>query len=274
MSDSATEPADAGRGGWPARIAVIGTGAMGSAFVAGLARARPTGEEIEVVDVRRDVAEVVAKESHARVTEMASAASADVVVLAVKPKDAAAALETLAPRMSASAVLMSVVAGLDLERIRGVASAQVVRLMPSLAIRHGKGLIVAAAGADQAEALTRGRPLLERLGRVVEAQEELFAAATALVGSGPGLMALVAEGLEDGAVACGFTRQDARDMVAATIAGTAALLADGSDPSDLRQRVSSPAGTTVAGLSVLERGAVRGHIADAVIAAAKRADEL
>ena len=87
-------------------------------------------------------------------------------------------------------------------------------------------------------------------------------------------MALVAEGLEDGAVACGFTRQDARDMVAATIAGTAALLADGSDPSDLRQRVSSPAGTTVAGLSVLERGAVRGHFADAVIAAAKRADEL
>ena len=60
MSDSATEPADAGRAGWPARIAVIGTGAMGSAFVAGLARAQPTGEEIEVVDVRRDVAEVVA----------------------------------------------------------------------------------------------------------------------------------------------------------------------------------------------------------------------
>lgn len=274
MSDSATEPADAGRGGWPARIAVIGTGAMGGAFAAGLARTRPAGEELEVVDVRREVADVVAAKSHARVTEMARAASADIVVLAVKPKDAAAALEALAPRTSADAVLMSVVAGLNLERIRAVVGAQVVRLMPSLAIRHGNGLIVAAADADQTDALTRVRPVLERLGRVVEAPEGLFAAATALVGSGPGLMALVAEGLEDGAVACGFTRQDARDMVAATIAGTAALLADGSDPSDLRQRVSSPAGTTVAGLSVLERGAVRGHIADAVVAAARRAEEL
>ncbi len=104
--------------------------------------------------------------------------------------------------------------------------------------------------------------------------ESLFAAATALAGSGPGLVAVVAEGLEEGAVAAGLTRAQAREMVAAVLGGTAALLADGTDPAVLRQRVSSPAGTTIAGVAVLERGAVRAHVADAVLAAAKRAQEL
>ena len=72
-------------------------------------------------------------------------------------------------------------------------------------------------------------------------------------------------------VAAGLTRDQARTMTAAVLAGTSVLLADGTAPTDLRHRVSSPAGTTVAGISVLERGAVRAHIADAVVAAAARA---
>lgn len=274
MSDSATEPADAGRGGWPARVAVIGTGAMGGAIAAGLARGPRASAGLEVTDALPDVAGAVAAQTGATVVGLADAASADVVVLAVKPKDAAAALESVASHLGEHSVVVSVVAGLAIERIRGLTRAPVVRLMPSLAVRFGTGLVVAAVSADQEEALTRVRPTLEHLGELVQAPEALFGAATALVGSGPGLLALVAEGLEDGAVACGFSRGDAREMVAATIAGTAALLADGTDPSDLRQRVSSPAGTTVAGLSVLERGAVRAHVADAVAAAARRASEL
>jgi len=84
----------------------------------------------------------------------------------------------------------------------------------------------------------------------------------------------VAEALEEGAVAAGLARAHARQMVPAVLAGTAALLRDGADPAELRRRVSSPAGTTLAGLGVLERGAVRAHIADAVKAAAARAEEL
>ncbi len=116
--------------------------------------------------------------------------------------------------------------------------------------------------------------VLEPLGAVVELPEHLLGPATALVGSGPGFVALVAEGLEDGAVAIGFPRDQARRMVQAVLAGSAALLADGTDPADLRQRVSSPAGTTIEGIGVLERGSVRGHVADAVRAAARRAAEL
>jgi pyrroline-5-carboxylate reductase len=85
---------------------------------------------------------------------------------------------------------------------------------------------------------------------------------------------MVAEALEDGAVRAGLARDQARPMVRAVLAGTAALLADGADPATVRQRVSSPAGTTVAGLAVMERGAVRAHVADAVVAAARRAAEL
>ena len=85
---------------------------------------------------------------------------------------------------------------------------------------------------------------------------------------------LVAEGLEEGAVGCGISRADARQMVQAVLAGSAALLADGRDPALLRQQVSSPGGTTIAGLAELERGAVRSHLADAVRAAAARAAEL
>jgi len=150
----------------------------------------------------------------------------------------------------------------------------VVRAMPNLAVRHGAGVVAVARHGVDDERWALVSRLLEPLGAVVELPERLFPAATALAGSGPGLMALVAEGLEDGAVAAGLGRAQARRMVAGVIAGTAALLGDGDDPAALRQRVSSPAGTTVEGLAVLERGAVRGHMADAVRAAARRAGEL
>ena len=118
----------------------------------------------------------------------------------------------------------------------------------------------------------RGR--LAGWGAGVELANTAATTATALAGSGPGLVAVVAEGLEEGAVAAGLSRAQAREMVAAVLAGTAALLSDGTDPATLRQRVSSPAGTTIAGIAVLERGAVRAHVADAVQAAARRAQEI
>jgi pyrroline-5-carboxylate reductase len=146
--------------------------------------------------------------------------------------------------------------------------------MPNLAVRHGAGLIAVATRDMTPGGVAALDAALAPLGAVVELPEPLIGPATALVGSGPGFIALVAEGLEDGAVAVGFPREQARRMVQAVIAGSGALLADGIDPADLRQRVSSPAGTTIEGIAVLERGGVRGHVADAVRAAARRASEL
>jgi pyrroline-5-carboxylate reductase len=146
--------------------------------------------------------------------------------------------------------------------------------MPNLAVRHGAGLVVVAARGLEPEREAGVMALLGTLGSAVPLPESLFPQATALAGSGPGFLALVAEGLEEGAVAAGLSRPQARRMVQAVLAGTAAMLADGGDPAALRQRVSSPAGTTIEGLGVLERGAVRAHLADAVRAAAERARAL
>jgi len=261
---------------WPRSIGLVGCGAMGRAMLAGLLRGRPgSGDGCILADAIPAAAAAAASESGGRVGSIAEAAGCDLVVLAVKPKDAQAALAELRGGMPSTSVLLSVVAGLDIDRIQAaVPGAPTARTMPNLAVRHGAGL-VAIATRDVPDG-TRRELLraLQPVGAVVDLPEHLIGPATALVGSGPGFVALVAEGLEDGAVAIGFSREQARRMVQAVLAGSAALLADGSDPADLRQRVSSPAGTTIEGIGVLERGSVRGHVADAVRAAARRASEL
>lgn len=260
---------------WPRTIGLIGCGAMGRAMAAGLFRDPADPGHLVLVDAVAAAADDAAATLGGRVGTAAEAAGCDVVLLAVKPKDVPGALAEMRSGVGPSTVLVSVVAGLDIARIQeGLPGTPVARTMPNLAVRHGAGL-VAIATKDVPDGMRRDLlAALAPLGAVVELPEQLIGPATALVGSGPGFIALVAEGLEDGAVAVGFPRQQARTMVQAVLAGSAALLADGTDPADLRQRVSSPAGTTIEGLGVLERGSVRAHVADAVRAAARRASEL
>ncbi len=261
---------------WPARVGLVGAGAMGRAFAAGLVRGdRALADRLEVADAVPAAVEAAIADVGGRPASVADAAGADLVCLAVKPKDAPGALEQVRAAMRPGAVVLSVIAGWDLDRLESATpGAGLARTMPNLAVRHGAGVVVVATrGLDdriEAELLRVLRPL----GTVLPLPESLFPAATALAGSGPGLLALVAEGLEEGGVTAGLTRPQARQITAAVVAGTAALLADGTDPALLRQRVSSPAGTTIAGLAVLERGAVRAHVADAVVTAARRATEL
>lgn len=263
-------------GEWPARIALIGCGAMGTAMVRGMARDGGLGgRDLRLIDAVSSAADAASAATGGSVARLEDAADADLVVLAVKPKDAAHALARVGGELGEQTVVLSVVAGWPIERIRTHAPRPaVVRTMPNLAVAAGAGLVAMADDDLDDDRRTALLALFAPLGTVVPMPEAQIGAATALAGSGPGFVALVAEGLEEGAVAAGFTRPDARRMVQAVLAGTAALLADGEDPAELRQRVSSPAGTTIEGLGVLERGAVRAHMADAVRAAARRASEL
>jgi len=249
---------------------------MGRAMLAGLTRTAPERAVASVVaDVIPAAAARAAAESGARTGSVADAAGCELVVLAVKPKDAAEALAELAPHADAETVVVSVVAGWDMDRLRAAApGVMVIRIMPNLAVRYGAGLVALAGDGVDAARQAELERVLAPLGEVVALPESLFPAATALAGSGPGLMALIVEAFEDGGVASGLTREQARTMARAVLAGTAALLADEADPAVLRQQVSSPAGTTIAGLMVLERGSVRAHVADAIVAAARRAAEL
>ncbi len=262
---------------WPASVGLIGCGAMGTAMLTGLLREeRLRSGAIIVSDTVGAAADAAAAETGATTGTPADAAACDLVILAVKPKDAPEALAALAAHAPSQSVVLSVVAGWDIDRLAAAAPgiSAIVRTMPNLAVRHGAGVVTVATRGVSHERQEALHAALAPLGTVVELPEALIGPSTAIVGSGPGFVALVAEGLEEGAVAIGFSRDQARRMVHAVLAGTATLLADGSDPAELRQRVSSPAGTTIEGVGVLERGGVRAHMADAVRAAARRAAEL
>lgn len=249
-------------------IGVVGVGAMGGAFAAGLA---PHAAVIVEDALPGRAAEVAA----AIGVTAGDAAACDVVVLAVKPQDLAATCELVVPRLRDDAIIVSVAAGWTLDRLTAVAPGHpMVRLMPNLAVAHGNGVVAMATAGLDAAGVSRMRALLAPLGAVVVISEDLFGVATAIAGSGPGFVAYIAKAFEEAGVAHGLPRDDARAMVQAVLAGTASLLADGGDPAALQARVTSPGGTTAAGVAVLEDSAAAVALGEAVGAATRRAAEL
>lgn len=250
----------------PPAIGVVGVGAMGSAMAAGLARhARVVVED----QAAGRAAEVAALHG----VDAGDAAACDIVIMAVKPQDLGDVLVTVVPRMGEGAVLASVAAGWPIARLAQAAPGRgIVRLMPNLAVASGDGVVaMASRGVDDPAAI---RALLRPLGAVVEMDEALFPVATAIGGSGPGFVAHIAAAMVRAGAEAGLPSDDARAMVQGVLAGTAALLATGEDPAALQARVTSPGGTTAAGITVMEGAGVAEAVEGAVRAAADRAAEL
>lgn len=249
-------------------IGVVGVGAMGGAMAAGLAR----HAKVVVEDQAPGRAEEVAA-LHG--VEAGDAAACDIVVLAVKPQDLGEVLAGLLPRMRPDAVLVSVAAGWPIERLQQAAPGHpVVRLMPNLAVAGGRGVVAMATQGLDAAGEERVRALLAPLGAVVPLDESLFGVATAIGGSGPGFLAYIAAAMERAGVEGGMPPAAARAMVQGVLDGTALLLEDGVDPSALQARVTSPGGTTAAGIAALDARGAGDAVAAAVQAAAARAAEL
>lgn len=249
-------------------IGVVGVGAMGSAMAAGLAR----HARVVVEDLAPGRAAQVA-EAHG--VQAGDAASCDLVVMAVKPQDLGEVLADVVPRMRPGAVLGSVAAGWPLDRLAAAAPGRpIVRLMPNLAVAGGAGVVAMACMGLDAGDERRMMDLLAPLGSVVVMDEALFPVATAIGGSGPGFLAYVASALEQAGRAGGLSQQQAREMVHGVLAGTAFLLQGGEDPAVLQARVTSPGGTTAAGIAQMDERAVDQAVAAAVAAARARAAEL
>ncbi len=249
-------------------IGVVGVGAMGGAMAAGLA----PHARVVVEDLMPGRAEEVAAQHG---VQAGDAAACDIVVMAVKPQDLAEVLEDVVPRMRADAVLASVAAGWPTERLAAAAPGHpVVRLMPNLAVSYGAGVVAMASRGLDADGEARVRALLGPLGAVVVLDEDLFGVATAIGGSGPGFIAYLAAALERAGVEQGLPEAEARAMVQGVLAGTAALLAGGVDPAELQARVTSPGGTTAAGVAAMDAAGAADAVAAAVRAAAARAAEL
>lgn len=262
-------------------IAMIGGGRMAQALAEGFQRAgliEPA--DVTVFDpVPEARARLEARVPGVRfaATGAAAAAAARIVFLAVKPQQAPAACAEIAPALAADATLVSIVAGLPVARLAALAGTpRIVRVMPNTPSLVGRGVSVVCAAPDVPAAdRARVRALLASVGHVHEADESLMDAVTGLSGSGPGFLALVVEALADGGVRAGLPADLALALAVETFAGTGELLEQTREtPAAIRAQVTSPGGTTLAGLAVLESRGLAQALADAVVAATARAAEL
>jgi pyrroline-5-carboxylate reductase len=258
-----------------ARLQIVGGGRMGEALLGGLlASGWAAPAEVVVVEAlegRR--AELAAAHPGVRVT--AAAEAADGVVLAVKPADVPAAA-TAAAGAGAGRVL-SIAAGVPLARLEAaLGDLPVVRAMPNTAALVGAGASAIAPGRHAGDDdLAWAEAVLGAVGTVVRVAEPLLDAVTGLSGSGPAYVFLVAEALIEAGVLVGLPRDVSTVLATQTLLGAARLLAEGDQPPEaLRAAVTSPGGTTAAGLRVLEAHGVRSALLEAVAAATERSREL
>ncbi len=277
-----------------ARIAIVGGGNMGEALLAGILRAGHPAKHLVVAEKGAERADYLAQTYAVRVAPLSEALeNAAFVILAVKPGDVEsvvaeiAAAATTAERDSDEQVLVSVVAGVTTAffESRLLAGSPVIRVMPNAPALVGAGVSALAPGRfATAEQLAEAAELFRSVGDALIVTESQIDAVTAVSGSGPAYFFLFVEAWVDAGVAAGLSRPVATELAAQTMAGSAAMLQDrmqatsGGRPdttaAELRAIVTSPGGTTAAGLRELERGGLRAAVADAVQAAKTRSEQL
>ena len=208
----------------------------------------------------------------------AVAAQAEVLLLAIKPQVFTAVVAALDTEkiQARSPLVISILAGTTLSQLETAFPAcPVVRAMPNTPATVGAGMTAIAAGQQALPThMAQARRIFEAVGEVVEVPESLLDAVTGLSGSGPGYVAIMVEALTDGGVAAGLPRAIAAKLALQTVKGTAQLLESGLHPAELKDRVTSPGGTTIAGIAHLERSGFRSALIEAVRAATLRSQEL
>ncbi|MCL6454308.1 MAG: pyrroline-5-carboxylate reductase [Alicyclobacillus sp.] len=258
---------------------LLGAGSMAEAFIRGLVsrEAVPASDILVMNRSNRDRLSQLQAEYGVRPGRPEDAAQARVVVLAAKPADAQAAITQVLPYLDGQ-VLLSFAAGVPIRWLEDATDgrAKVVRTMPNLPMAVLAGATaMSASPVVTADDLAYVRFLLEQTGIVVELEEHLMDAATAFSGSGPGFVSYFLEAMEDAAVRLGIDASTARKLLLQTVVGTARVLEEwGLSPHELRRRVTSPNGTTHAGMQVFTAHQLAATVDDALQAAARRATEM
>ncbi|MCS7090377.1 MAG: pyrroline-5-carboxylate reductase [Verrucomicrobiota bacterium] len=262
-------------------LGFLGTGQMATALARGFLKAGLVkASELLGSDPNPDARQSFSRETGGRSvrTNREVIAEARVLVLAVKPNHVGEVLEEIRPLFTSEHVLISIAAGVSLERLESglPAGARVVRVMPNT-----PALVGAAASAfcPGRNATTQDIRLTQRLlaavGLAVEVPEALLNAVTGLSGSGPAYVCQFVEGLTDGGVACGLPRPIAFQLAVQTVAGTIQLMKEkGLHPAQVKEMVTSPGGTTIEGLQALAEGAFQGVLMKAVRRATETAARL
>jgi len=206
------------------------------------------------------------------------ARGAEIVVLSVKPQILLKVLREVGDQLRPGTLVISIAAGVDTETIEAFLAegVRVVRAMPNVPATVGAGATAISAGGRASEAdLDVARAIFDAVGITVSLDESLLDAVTGLSGSGPAYVFLVLEALADAGVKVGLSRRDAQRLAAQTVMGSAKMLLDTDEhPGRLKDMVTSPGGTAIAGLHTLEQGGLRTTLINAVETATKRAREL
>ncbi len=263
------------------RIAFIGAGNMGEALIKGLLQTglvRP--DQMMATDVRADRLEAIRQAYHieASTDNREAATKAQILLLAVKPQVMDEVLTGLRGTLRKDHLLLTIAAGIRTAFIEARFShpVRVVRIMPNTPALLLAGASAIAPGKHATEEdLKIAWEIVEAVGRVVHVEEKLMDVVTGLSGSGPAYIFILIEALSDAGVRMGLSREVATLLSAQTVLGAARMVLElGEHPAKLKDMVTSPGGTTAAGLHVLEQAGVRGALMEAVEAATRRSQEL
>jgi pyrroline-5-carboxylate reductase len=263
------------------KIGFVGGGNMGEAMIRGLISASLfTPDQIHAYDVSTPRMQLLTGSYRVQASPGLGhlAESSQIIVLAVKPQVMQTVLGELRPYLSHRPLVISIAAGIPIsDLIQGLTpETHVIRVMPNTPalVLEGASALARGPGVTDDE-MVQALALFQAVGKAFEVDESLMDAVTGLSGSGPGYVLLVLESLIDAGVLMGIPRQISRELVLQTALGTARMaLETGKHPAELKDMITSPGGTTIRGLQVLESGGVRGAILGAVQAATLRSGEL
>ncbi len=263
------------------KIAFLGAGNMAEALVKGLLRAGTAAQqEIVCAEPRAERREEIAKRYGVAVatSNVEAAEQADVIVLSVKPQTMDLLLEEIAPAIDHRKLVISIAAGISIATIARKlgAGVRIVRTMPNTPALVGAGATALARGAHATDAdLEQAKSLFQAVGIAHVVEEHHLDAVTGLSGSGPAFVFLAIEALADGGVKVGLARPVAMALAAQTVMGAAKLVLEtGEHPGRLKDQVTSPGGTAIAGVHALEVGGLRAALIAAVEVATRRSHEL
>ena len=262
-----------------ATTAIFGAGVMGETLLSGLIRSGRDVADLAITEKRADHAAQLEAKYGVRVLDNATAAkSAEVLVLVVKPQDMHGLLAEIRDHVAPGNLVVSLAAGIttDFLESRLPEGSSVVRVMPNTPALVDQGMAAISPGRHCTDDhLEEAEALLRSCGRVVRVPEHYQDAVTAISGSGPAYIFYVVEAMIEAGVVLGLPRATSTELVVQTLFGAATMLKEtGEHPTVLRERVSSPGGTTVAALRQLDDHKVRAAFITAMEAAASRSHEL
>ncbi len=260
-------------------VAVLGAGVMGETVASGLLRSGRRPEDLVVTERRPDRADELRERYGVDIVSNAEAAQkANTLLLVVKPQDMPGVLDEISPHLTSDQLVVSLAAGVTTGMIEGrlPTGVPVVRVMPNTPALVDEGMAVISGGRHSNEAhLAETEALLSANGRVLRVPEKQQDAVTAISGSGPAYIFFVVESMIEAGVHLGLPRPTATELAVQTVVGSAKLLREtGEHPVMLRERVTSPGGTTAAAIRQLEDHKVRAAFLSAAEAARNRSRAL